>query len=127
MVRLSEVHHARVPGDFLAVLALASTGCLEPDHIELDPQSLTFTRKGDQVWVHALFKDSKGKQFTKQAATWSSSNDKVATVDTKEKPGNVVAIGPGHATITVKGEGNLMAELSVDVVTVERLRWSQIQ
>ncbi|MBS2026546.1 MAG: Ig-like domain-containing protein [Deltaproteobacteria bacterium] len=104
-----------------AVLALSATGCLEPDHIELDPQSLTFTRRGDQVWVHAIFKDSKGKQFTKQPATWSSSNDKVATVDNKEKPGNVVAVGPGHATITVKGEGNLMAELSVDVVTVEKL------
>jgi hypothetical protein len=102
-------------------LALAAAGCTGPDHIEMDPNQLTFTRRGSEVWVHALFKDHKGKQFPKEAATWSSSNEQVAKVDNKEKPGNVVAVGPGHATITVKGEGELSAELPVDVVTVEKV------
>lgn len=106
---------------FLPVLMLA--GCLNPDHIELEPKQLTLSRRGDQVWVHAIFLDNRGKQYPRQETHWTSSNDKVASVDNRDKPGNVVAVGPGHATITVTGD-NLSAELPVDVVTVEGLKVS---
>jgi len=110
---------------FAAVSLLALVGCLKPDHIEMKPEQLTFNRRGDQVWVRAIFKDSRGKVYTRQAQTWSSSNDAVAKVDNAQKPGNVTAVGPGHATISVKGDG-LDAELPVDVITVEKLKVSPI-
>jgi hypothetical protein len=105
-----------------AVLLLALAGCLGPDHIEMEPNQLTFSRRGDQVWEHAVFMDTRGKSYPRQAATWSSSNEKVAKVDNVEKPGNVTAVGPGHAVISVKGAGGLVAEVRVDVETVEKLK-----
>lgn len=104
-----------------ALLPVLLAGCLNPDHIELEPKQLTLNRRGDEVWVHAVFKDNRGKQYPKMETRWTSSNEAVAKVDTTQKPGNVVAVGPGHATVTVEG-GGLTAELPVDVVTVEGLK-----
>jgi len=103
------------------VLLLAMAGCLGPDHIEMEPKQLAFTRRGDSVWEHAVFMDSRGKSYPRQAATWSSSNEKVARVDNVDKPGTVTAVGPGHAVITVKAGKDLLAEVRVDVETVEKL------
>ena len=107
----------------LVVVPLLLAGCLNPDHIEMEPSQLTLHRRGDEVWLHAVFKDNRGKQYPKQETSWSSSNDAVAKVDNKDKPGNVVAVGPGHATITVTGAG-LSAEVPVDVITVEGVKVS---
>ncbi len=100
---------------------LSLCGCPKPDHIEVEPDSLSFARRGDEVWVHAKFLDHTARTYLKQPQTWSTSDAKVATVDTKDKPGNVVAVGPGHCSITVKGEDGIEAELPVSVNTVERV------
>jgi hypothetical protein len=104
-------------------LGLFLTACPKPDHIELDPSQLTFTRKNQETWVHAIFKDHQGRSYMKQEQTWSSSDEKVATVDNKDKPGNVVSVGPGHATITVKGD-DIEAEVGVTVTLVMKLKVS---
>ncbi len=110
-----------MPRSLVLVGLLALCGCPKPDHIELEPTSLSLARRGDEVWVHAKFLDHTSRVYLKQPQTWSSSDPKVATVDTKDKPGNVVAVGPGHCTGTVKGEEGVEAELSVAVNTVERV------
>jgi hypothetical protein len=106
----------------LLACLLALPGCPKPDHIELEPTELTFARRGEEVWVHAKFLDHTSHVYLKQPATWSSSDPKVAAVDNSEKPGNVTAKGPGHCTITVKGDDGIEAELSVTVSTVEKLK-----
>ena len=103
-------------------LLLAS--CIKPDHIELEPGQVTLTRRGDQLWVHALYKDGQGKQYTREHGTWSSSDEKVVKVDSVQRPGNLLAVGPGHATVTVKSDDGLVAEVPVEVVTVEKLKVS---
>ena len=100
-------------------LLLAS--CLKPDHIELEPGQVTLTRRGDQLWVHALYKDGRGKQYTREHGTWRSSDERVVKVDSVERPGNVLAVGPGQATVTVKSDDGLEAEVPVQVVTVEKI------
>lgn len=108
----------------LLALAVGGSGCLKPDHIDMEPKELSFSRRGDETWVHAIFRDERGKQYPKEHAVWSSSDEKVAKVDNHDKPGNVVATGPGHATITVKSDEGLVAELPVNVVTVEKIKVS---
>lgn len=105
-------------------LGLLLASCLKPDHIELEPTQVTFTRRGDQLWVHALYKDSRGKQYTREHGTWSSSDEKVVKVDSVQRPGNLLAVGPGHATVTVKSDDGLEAEVPVEVNTVEKLQVS---
>jgi hypothetical protein len=104
------------------LLALGLVGCLKPDHIEMEPQSLTLNRRGDQVWVRAIFKDHQSRVYPKEHTVWASSDPKVATVDNKEKVGNVVATGPGSCTVTVKNDDGLEAELPVTVATVEKIK-----
>ena len=77
-------------------MVLGAVGCAKPDHIETKPIDMTFNRRGEELWAQAIFKDHQGNVYVKQPAIWSSSDDKVATVDNKAKPGNVTAVGPGH-------------------------------
>ena len=106
----------------LLALPLLAGACTNADHIEIEQTSITLRRRGEEVWVRAQFKDRKGASYPRTHATWHSSDEKVVTVDGKEKPGNLKAIGPGHATVTVKGEGGLEGELTVHVVTAEKLQ-----
>lgn len=113
------------PNRSLAPLLFAALGlsaCTKADHIEFDQNAVTLKRRGDEVWLHAKFLDRKGASFPKTAASWRSSNDKVATVANSPKPGTVTAVGPGHATITVKTDYGLEADVEVLVDTVEGLK-----
>jgi hypothetical protein len=102
----------------LALLA----GCPKPEYIELEPTQLSFARRGEAVWVHAKFLDHTSRVYLKQRQSWKSSDPTVATVDNVEQPGNVTATGPGHCSITVTGQDDIQAELSVSVNTVEKLQ-----
>jgi hypothetical protein len=110
-----------------AILVLLLAGCMKPDHVEFEPEQLSMTRRGEQVWVHAKYLDHQGRTYPKEQATWTSSDPKVATVDAKDKPGNVTAVGPGHCTITARTEGGIEAELPVSVLTVEKLQVSPLE
>lgn len=69
----------------------------------------------EQFWLYPTAYDANGNGITKISYRWSSSNEKVATVD---ENGNVKAVGKGKATITCTATdgSNASAKCVVNVV-----------
>ncbi len=102
----------------LAILAL---GCdPKPDFIEMDPKEHAFKRPGEDLWWGIVAKTRQGKVLTKQKgkAVWSSSDEKVVTVEAAT--GKVKAVGPGSAMVRAK-LGTLTAEAPVEVLAVGKV------
>lgn len=97
---------------------VALTACSRPDHYELEPTSFTLEHKAERRTVRAIAKDRQGGVHPDaKPGSWSSSDEKVATVD---GAGEVQAVGSGQARITAK-RGDLAGEALVEVVLVEKL------
>lgn len=92
-------------------------GCSRADYFKITPTSLTLESKGADRTVKALAMNRQGQEFPGiKPERWTSSDEKVATVD---QAGKVTAVGSGNATIKAildKIEGEVM----VEVITVEK-------
>jgi hypothetical protein len=101
----------------LLALGLLAVTCDRPDFLELEPKSHTFARPGEDVWWKAVARTRQGKILHKVTVSWSSSDEKVVTVDAK---GRVRAVGPGVAKVLAR-VGELSAEAAVEVVAVGKV------
>jgi hypothetical protein len=100
----------------LPILALSA--CSRPDHYELEPTTVMLEHKGEKRTVRAIAKDRQGGVHPDaKPGSWSSSDEKVVTVD---GAGEVSAVGSGTARVTAK-RGDLVGEALVEVVLVEKL------
>jgi uncharacterized protein YjdB len=81
--------------------------------MELSPQSAKLDQKGATATLAVTFKDANGKVVeAKKQVTWTSSDDKVATVAN----GVVTAVDSGAATITATaGELTATAKVTVQI------------
>ena len=87
--------------------------------VSLNKSSMSLTKGATQTLTATVSPSN----ATNKAVTWSSSNTVVATVDTN---GNVKAVNPGTATITVKTkDGNKTATCKVTVPNVWSRLWGQ--
>jgi len=104
-----------------AVLSLGVflAACSKPEYFDMQPTRVTFESKGATRTVRAVAKDRRGNEYpTSKPTEWTSSDEKVATVD---ESGKVTAVGSGVATITAR-LGKMSGESMVDVVVAERLQ-----
>jgi hypothetical protein len=101
----------------LALLALAACG--GPARVDLDPASLRFGVRGQSARVHATPRDRDGKALPQQICTWTTSDEKVATVK-GFNDAEVTAVGPGAATVRCK-VGDVGADVAVLVRVVARV------
>lgn len=101
----------------LAAIAALTAGCskLDPDdptrvtNVLLDKQNLTLQVGYSKTLVATVYPDNAANK----KVTWTSSDEKVATVD---KNGKVVGVKEGKATITVKtDDGGKTASCNVTV------------
>lgn len=103
------------------VLASALAACgSKADRIEAEPSSLRFGVRGQTAKVHAAPIARNGKPVPDQICTWSSSDEKVATVSGPHNDGTVTAVGPGNATVACT-IGAVRAEVPVQVRVVARV------
>jgi len=82
-----------------ATVALAA-GCSKAERIQVEPASVTINEAGKKTQLKALAVTADGKPVEDTKFTFTSSDDKVATVDAQ---GSVVGVKSGMATITVAG------------------------
>jgi hypothetical protein len=101
------------------VLALAACGS-KPARIEAEPSSLRFGVRGHSLKVHASPIASNGKPVPDKVCTWSSSDEKVATVVGPHNEALVTAVGPGNATVACT-IGEVRADIPVQVRVVARV------
>jgi len=94
-----------------AAVALAA-GCTKAERIEVQPASLTISATGTKTPLKATAMTKDGKPVPDEKFTYTSSDDKVATVDAM---GTVVGVKSGTATITVAGKEK-SAKVPVEVV-----------
>lgn len=97
----------------LGLLVSLSTGCRQPDHIQLDPRHPRVESLSSQVVLSAKVMSGE-HHHVKKDVSWSSKNEDVVTVDSK---GVVTPVGPGQGTVVAR-YGSLVAEVVVDVDTV---------
>jgi len=96
----------------------ALIACSRPDHYVLEPTTVTLEHKHEKRTVRAIAKDRQGGVHPDaKPSSWSSSDEKVVTVDAA---GELTAVGSGSARVTAK-RGELQGELLVEVVLVEKL------
>ena len=119
MIRLSAV---------LAVLALVwacggdsptvppTPESVRPTTVTVSPATAELTALGETVQLTATVRDQNGQVMSGATVTWSSSDARVATVDTD---GLVTAVGEGTATITaMAGQASGSAAVAVSAVAV---------
>jgi hypothetical protein len=104
----------------LALLPLLLAACTSADRIELDPGSLRFMGRGKSAKVHATPREKNGRPVPDQVCAWSSSDEKVATVQGAHNNGTVTAVGPGAAAIRCT-IGSVTGEVQVTVRVVARV------
>ncbi|MEY8516437.1 Ig-like domain-containing protein [Lachnospiraceae bacterium 29-84] len=83
-------------------------GKVEPSGIQLDKETLTLTENESEVITATVAPEN----AENKSVTWSSNNEKVATVTVN---GKVTAIGEGEATITAKTANGLTETCKVIV------------
>lgn len=99
-------------------LAFVMAACSQPDYFDMKPTTVTFESRGATRTVRAVAMDRRGNEFaTEKPTKWTSSDEKVATVD---ENGKVTAMGSGVATIRAH-RGELVGEVLVDVNTADKL------
>jgi hypothetical protein len=102
---------------FALVLLAGCAGCEPPARLELEPKEHTFKRPGEDVWWKMVAKAENGKILHKITGSWSSSDEKVITVDSK---GRVKAVGPGVARV-IASYKDLRAEAAIEVIAVGKV------
>jgi len=99
--------------------AVLLTACSGPSRVDVDPPSLRFGVRGQTAKVHATPRDRSGQPVPANVCAWSSSDEKVATVK-GFNDAEVMAVGPGSATVRCK-VGDVGAEVAVIVRVVSRV------
>jgi len=86
----------------LPVAAMLFVACGQrPVSVELQPKNIDLGKKGETKSIVATVKDKNDKPIAKAKVVWSSSNDKIATVDAT---GKVTAVSTGTAIIKASAE-----------------------
>jgi uncharacterized protein YjdB len=96
----------------VVVLALTAACSRKPASIDITPKKVTIYGLEEGKRLTARVLDKKGEPMPR-TVNWSTSNDKVVTVD----GGRITAKAPGKAQITAQHE-NLSASVTVDVIDV---------
>jgi hypothetical protein len=105
----------------VAALTLALAGCgSKAARIETEPSSLRFGVRGQTAKVHAAPIARSGQPVPDQICRWSSSDERVATVQGPHNDAVVTAVGAGNATVTC-AIGDVRAEVPVQVRVVARV------
>lgn len=102
----------------LALLSLAA--CEKVARVELEPSSLRFGLRGQTAKVHAAPVARNGKPMPDQRCTWTSTDEKVATVAGPGNDATVTAAGPGSATVRC-AIGGIFGDVPVLVRVVARV------
>jgi len=102
----------------LAATLLAA--CARADRIELDPPALRLVGRAKQARVHATPLERSGRPVPDQVCAWSSSDEKVATVQGLHNNATVTTVGPGTAAIRCAA-GGAVGEVPVTVRVVARV------
>lgn len=103
-----------LPASLLTLLALTACGSQQPARITLEPTGARLFGRGQQAKLHANPVSKRGEPMQKFACAWSSSDEKVATVQGMHNDVTVTATGPGSATIRCT-IGAVVAEANVAV------------
>jgi hypothetical protein len=98
----------------LALLTLTACGSQAPARVTVEPTGARLFGRGQQAKFHANPVSKRGEPLQKFACGWSSSDEKVATVQGMHNDVTVTATGPGSATIRCT-IGAVVAEASVAV------------
>ena len=106
----------------LAALALALSAC-GPARIELDPGSVQLHGRGQKARVRAVPFSKNGRALPDQRCAWSSSDEKIASVEGRHNEATVTAVGHGRAVARC-AIGSLSAEIPVAVSLVTRVEVS---
>jgi hypothetical protein len=106
-----------------AVLALAACG---PARIETDPASAQLFGRGQKVKLHAVPRTQNGRALADRLCTWSSSDEKVASVVGAHNEATVTALGHGRAVARC-AIGKVTAEVPIAVTLVTRIEVSPKQ
>jgi Big-like domain-containing protein len=109
----------RVPVALALALTLAACGS-KAARVEAEPSSLRFGVRGQTAKVHAAPIAQNGRPVPDQVCRWSSSDEKVVTVQGPHNEAVVTAVGPGSATIAC-AVGEVRAEIPVQVRVVARV------
>ena len=89
---------------------------VRPTTVTVSPATAELTALGETVQLTATARDQNGQVMSGATVTWSSSDARVATVDTD---GLVTAVGEGAATITaMAGQASGSAAVAVSAVAV---------
>jgi hypothetical protein len=104
----------------LALLPLLAAACTSADRIELDPGALRFAGRGKSARIHATPREKNGRAVPDQVCVWSSTDEKVATVQGAHNNATVTAAGPGAAAVRCT-IGPVTGEVPVTVRVVARV------
>jgi cytochrome c556 len=108
---------ARAPLAALAVVAaLAAPGCKKVTHVEISPKQPVLKSRVETVQMIGKVMGGKS-HYALEAVSWSSGNDRIATVDAS---GRVRGVSSGRTTIQANYEG-FEAEVPVEVSLVEAI------
>ena len=103
-------------GDGDSPSAPTSPDPARPTTVTVSPATAELTALGETVQLTATVRDQNGQVMSGATVTWSSSDARVATVDTD---GLVTAVGEGAATITaMAGQASGSAAVAVSAVAV---------
>ena len=93
-------------------MAGLTIGNAEPNSVTVTPTRANLTAIGQTVQLAAVVRDQRGRQLPSATVTWSSSDERVATVDSR---GLVTAEGQGSAEITARS-GDAAGTMTVSVM-----------
>jgi len=91
-----------------------------PSRIATDPASLQLTVRGQRAQLHATPMSRDGSEMPREACTWSSSDERVATVTAKHNDATVHALGHGK-TVVRCAVGGKSVDVPVLVTLVTRV------
>ncbi len=109
----------------LAAAVLSAAACRPaPARIETDPSTLRFGVRGQIAKIRAAPIARNGTPVPDNVCSWSSTDEKVATVSGPHNEATVTAAGPGNASV-VCTIGDLKAEVPVQVRVVAKVTVKQ--
>jgi hypothetical protein len=100
--------------------ALVFLACARADRIEIQPSRVSFVGVGKSTQVRASPYASNGRFLPDPPCTWSSSDERVATVTGRANEAAVAAAGPGNAVVRCT-IGHAVGELPVEVRVIARI------
>lgn len=109
----------RQPALVLSVAAALLSACGGPARVDVEPASVRLGVRGQVAKVHATPRDRNGKALPGSICTWSSSDEKVATVK-GYNDAEITAVGPGAAVVRC-ALGDVTGEVAVLVRVVAKV------